>query len=817
MRFIDTKRFSPVIYGGDLPHKYDLYHYNELEVPTTEPKYIKFLNDNNIITDRAWWKKQYKRCIEGYTVQNAIEKGGDSFRDGIDAIWLGDKVYLPQLDYIINGTDVWITGRMYFYLNFWKIRRKDDKTNRKIIGPPRFTSLSWKNWIIRHISVEKEKDLLWAKKRQCLHGDTFIYTTEGPIKIKDLIGKDNINLYSLNENKQIVIDKCLDVWKTESKECIEIKAYNGEKLICSTDHLINTDKGWKEAGKLKVGDIVYTFEGIKNKYESRISKIKEVGVHELYDLITEETESFFANGLHVHNCGLSEETAADLAYDYLFIKDSQTAIVAGQESYATNTFKMVKRGISKLINTQFYKWWSVSNSELLKAKYYGSEIHCKTAKNNEQALSGLSPHKVLYEEGGIWARGLLKETAEFVNQSLEAEGTKTGQNVFISTAGDMEDGVADVEEMCYNPEKFNLLSFKNIYEKEVSSRDANVACFIPGWEFEVIDEEGNSLRKESEEKLNKDRQSKATKERMRAITMKPFYLSELFSNVSGGYFGEMIVHMLNERKAYLYTHRNENVGAYYRLEWKNPRNWDEGVYAVEDENGYVFITEHPESDKDGNIYSNVYKAGTDSYDKDEANESNSKGSIHIFKGFLNASTTYKKWVARIIQRPSIEEGGAYIFYENTIKLGIYYSVINLIEWSNIRIFDYYKRNGMEHLLKERPEMTISKYIGNSKTNNVFGIDPSTKPHWLSGLRDYLSFKENIDKMDDIEQIQAFAKFKYDPSGKKYNCDITISSALSLVCYEDETELEAVSTDQYGSALGVTAYIEENGRIKEIAI
>ena len=47
-------------------------------------------------------------------------------------------------------------------------------------------------------------------------------------------------------------------------------------------------------------------------------------------------------------------------------------------------------------------------------------------------------------------------------------------------------------------------------------------------------------------------------------------------------------------------------------------------------------------------------------------------------------------------------------------------------------------------------------------------------------------KENIDKMDDIEQIDAFARFKYDPSGRKYNCDVTISSSLSIVCYEDET-------------------------------
>lgn len=680
MRFIDTKRFQPVIYGNDIPHRFDLFHHNVLSVPKTEPLYVKYLKRNNIITDRGWWQKQRERCLVGYTVPNAIEKGGDALRDGIDAIWFEDHVFLPQLDFKINNKEVWISGRMYFYLNFWSIRRVDQKTKRKAVGAPRFTSLSWQNWTIRELSSAMLKDLLWAKRRQC---------------------------------------------------------------------------------------------------------------------------------------GLSEETACDVAYDYLFIRDSQVAIVAGEEKYALNTFKMVKRGIERLINSQFYKWSSLDNNDLLKAKYYGSEIHCRTARDNDQALSGLSPTKVIYEESGIWKRGLVRATAEFVNQSLEAEGYKTGQNVFISTAGDMAESVADVEYMCYNPHEFNLMSFKNIHEKEISARSADIACFIPGWQFEIIDSEGNTLRKESEIKLMKDRASKSSKDRFRAITLKPFYLSELFSNVSGGYFGEEIIFHLNERKAHLYTHKMATESGYYNLDWKDPKDWSKGVIATEEEEGEFYIMEHPETDKDGLVYENLYKGGTDSYDKDEANESNSKGSIHVFKGFLNANHSYKKWVARLTQRPKIEDGGAYKFFENTIKLSIYYNLINLIEWSNIRIFDFYKRNQMEHYLKERPDMIIARYVQKSNTNNTYGIDPSTKPHWLAILKDHLSVKENIDKMDDIEQIDAFARFKYDPSGRKYNCDVTISSSLSIVCYEDETELQIVEQENSSDAdtLGVMVYSEDaNGNI-----
>jgi hypothetical protein len=43
----------------------------------------------------------------------------------------------------------------------------------------------------------------------------------------------------------------------------------------------------------------------------------------------------------------------------------------------------------------------------------------------------------------------------------------------------------------------------------------------------------------------------------------------------------------------------------------------------------------------------------------------------------------------------------------------------------------------------------------------------------------------VDHMYDIEQINAFLKFKLDP---KYNCDITISSALCAVQEQEDKEI-----------------------------
>ena len=68
--FVDTKRFSPVVYNAD-----------EAMPERDHPEY------------EAWWIEQYRRCIKGYVVPKATRR----------------------------GHTIWIPGRMYFYLNFWII------------------------------------------------------------------------------------------------------------------------------------------------------------------------------------------------------------------------------------------------------------------------------------------------------------------------------------------------------------------------------------------------------------------------------------------------------------------------------------------------------------------------------------------------------------------------------------------------------------------------------------------------------------------------------------------------------------------------
>jgi len=638
MRFVDTKRFSPVIYGNDLPKKRDLYHYDSKKIPDSKKEINKFMREKGIVIDIPWWEKQWNRCINGFTVKNAIEEGGEMLIEGynVELLENGDR-YIPDLALTIHENDIRITGRHYFYLNFWTIKRLSSD-GRKKPGPPRFTDLSFENWWIRERMIKECKDMLWAKCRQR---------------------------------------------------------------------------------------------------------------------------------------GLSEEEACDVAYEYLFFGGSQSAIVAGQDKYSENTMNFVKRGIDDLKNTQFYKKSSPNNMDHMRTEKTISEVYCRTAKDNSQVLSSLTPSKVKAEEVAIWKKGFVIDLIENVRPSIEAEGVKTGYITCIGTSGNIEDSLEDMEDIFWNPAKHGMLEFTNYY----SEGNSKIGRFIPAIKFEIIDEDGNSLCKESGKKIEEENSKKTGKAKMRHRTMKPLKPEHIFMISTGGFFGEEIINILSLRTSYINSREEvKNMVTPYRLEWVTDiYHWKDGVKAIPDPEGEVLILEHPKVDKKtGKPFTGLYHQGTDSYDQDESRTSSSKGASVIKKGFLSSNELYNLYVCMVIQRPSKKDGGKKVFYENTAKMAVYYGCENLIEHSKIVIFEFYQKYRMDLLLKLKPEAAIANKLKESKAANSFGIDPSFVPHALSYLVEYVEIKENVNKMFFPIITRAFSRFRLSPN---YNCDITIACAF----------------------------------------
>jgi hypothetical protein len=691
MKFVETKRFSPVAQGIDLPWEEDYFHLPSADISDD------FLISNNYIIDEEWWDCQYKYCIEGFSVPNSIEPGGDMFIDGIDAIWNEtekdkyneeykivipkNSCYLPNYKLFIYNRELHISGRLYWYLNFWPIYGLRIGEKIKSICNPRFLDMDFLFSRRIEMMFEEEKDSSELKRRQA---------------------------------------------------------------------------------------------------------------------------------------GFSEKAAGMiLAYNYTFVPASVNIVVSGEKTDAEHTMENALRGLDNLKNTQFYKTRAkgYDSKDVIKSRSNNSEIRCVTAKDNPQCLSRYTPFFIIYEEIGKWASKLILETKEFVNASTKAETIKTGFSMFIGTGGDMEAGAADFEKLHYNPDTHNLLKFKNVWEEEGSVTNVDTGHFTPAYWYTVTDSEGNSLKEPALEYLNKELKKRDYKGQFTFKTQFPVYASEAFRINTGGFFGKQIIELLNLRKAFIQTHKEAQVTITGRLEWIDRKNPFMGVKFIEDPDGWLHITEPPDTDENGNVYINLYKAATDSYDQDEAT-TDSMGSCSIWKGFNNEKpmNTARKWVARITERPSSSNGGAEMFYEHTAMVCIYYGMaINLIEYSKIRIIDWYIKNGFENLLKERPEFVSASMITKSKTTNRYGIDPSTKPHWLYMLRDEMT-EDFINRMDDVYQIERLAKFRYDPTGKKYNCDTTITSALTVVLDKDEVSI-MVSSEKESEKEEYSHYkTDANGRM-----
>ena len=673
MKFVDTKRFSPVIHGGDMPFEHDLFNHNPEEVPENINALKEYLIDNSIVTDTEWWNEQHSRCMNGITIPNAIEKGGNAYVDEVDCFWNDslsqakynekydylippNSCYIPQYDLTIHNKEVYLSGRHYFYLNFWKIFRNRDDVARKDILPPKFIDIDYFFFRRMEMMVEQEKDDLEAKSRQL---------------------------------------------------------------------------------------------------------------------------------------GFSEKVACMLGYNFSFFKASVNIVVGGMSDDAQHTMENTQRGLGNLINTQFYKERDKSKSDFWRAKHFRSEIRSLSAKDNSQSVSRFSPTLLIVEEGGKWKQGLVKELKQFVDVSTQAENKKTGYVIIIATGGDMEMGADDIEKMAYAPDSVNVLSFENKFDKD-NSIVAKVGHFTGAKYFRIIDYDGNSDTVAGEAAVREERAKLKGKDKYTHTTQRALYLGDAFMVNTGGFFGEEIAMWCNERLAYLRSHEEEQIVERGWLRWKYNQDKWKGVYFEPDPDGPFHILEHPQLDNDNKPYLNLYLGATDSYDQDESHTTTSLGACGIKKRFLSSDSTYNLHVAYILERPETAVGGKDVFYEHTALLTMYYSCKNLIEWSKIFIFEWYTRNGVESLLKERPEFILSKMINKSQATNFYGIDPSTKPSWLRLQADYLKVKENIDKCYFPIYLKEWATFKYIPGKLRWNSDVVIVTSLLETYEEDIREMQVIS-------------------------
>jgi len=677
MIFTNSKAFAPVSEKVDIPWDKDMFWVSPKEVPYKLKNDLKKFT-TKFIPDKAWWNRQLYRCVNGYTVPNAVDfsQRGDTFVDGwnMDVLPDGSR-YIKHLDITIPASgDIWISGRNYFYLNFWNISIEDKLQHSKTYGHPWFTDLSWENWMLRERSRREFKDMTWAKTRQR---------------------------------------------------------------------------------------------------------------------------------------AISSEEACDHGWIWFFMSNVQTAITSGRDYYNDNTYLMVKDGIKEMANTAFFKTIEYDNDNKFTSKYTGIEIHNRTANGNAEVLNGLNKlYKAHIEEFGIMEEGLATEIIKNIRPSIITGGKRrTGYIVLSGTSGKKDEkgkatvnNLADLEKFTYNPVENRMLEIDNLYDRrEQNEERKQICCFIPAWKFRVMDDNGNSLRAESEKQWQEELDAMSKKDQAAWKQMEPMETTDMFNIIPGGFFGDYISDKCNRTRNEIITHKHKDLFERGFLNYNDPSNPAVGVtWEPDQEEGDIFIVigEHPRMREvslgNGKMGSEVipelYIQGTDSYDFTEANTSSSKLCSLVFKNVDKSKSVYSpemgimnNLVAGYIGRPTEEQGGREAAYENAAKLSIYYQVRNMIEYTKILIFEYYEKFGLEGFLAPRPDLVIVANIERSMVSNKYGMPSSLIPHMLTKLRDWLLQEGNIENIPFEFVLKAFSEFK---RAKHYNCDITMAMVSVMAQLEE---------------------------------
>lgn len=151
--------------------------------------------------------------------------------------------------------------------------------------------------------VEEGRDKQCGHCPTCVSEDSLITMKDGSQKmIKDIKVGDEI--LSVNENKEIVPTKVIELLDNGSKECVSLN-----DLKITNDHVVwkisedHISMGFDEVQNLSEKDYVLKLSNnsVDSMSEVKVGKKESVGVYHVFDINT-ETHTFFANGILVHNC-----------------------------------------------------------------------------------------------------------------------------------------------------------------------------------------------------------------------------------------------------------------------------------------------------------------------------------------------------------------------------------------------------------------------------------------------------------------------------------------------------------------------------------
>jgi len=455
--------------------------------------------------------------------------------------------------------------------------------------------------------------------------------------------------------------------------------------------------------------------------------------------------------------GFSFMNANILLHEWTCYKHSENGLGAQKEDYVQDFRKKMLLSYNEL-PPQLRNKILHNNEELFMSGYKKKEdgiwvekgtksmIHFRVMEK-PNAFRGTSLNYMVFEEAGEFLK--LKRSLESSEDCFKEGDVFFGTPIIGGTSNSMEVESDDYMNMYYNAERYNL---KPVFIK---------ASKVFGSFFDMST--GISDTKGAEAFV------KAEAERRKATGDLQSYFSYLQENpleVEHAFYKSgktpFDIEKINRQISNINTNVNFQRVQAGRMEWQRDKNGKEifgskPIFITEaedringtlitpitlDEEPYPFeIVEQP---LDGVV--NAHLSAVDPYHIDDELEelkkkasdqkSRSLGSMCVYRRFVGQNTIGELPVAFYTDRPYSKE----LFYENCLKLAIFYDSQILVEYNDDAFLKYFISNKMTRYLKERPRSADSPW---SQATNKYGIhmksfqkklltelvDEYVKKHW----------------------------------------------------------------------------------------